>query len=125
MAILAPQRRPSKKDGGGTPQRSSTFSDFDVEMLRKVRQRPPRPEMAEVPSEEELMSAVGKMRNGKAGVQSGILPEMVKVACYDEDFLSKLFELVKDILEISCVPSAWRDSILERISKKAISLCDN
>ena len=39
-------------------------SGFDVEELRKVRQRPPRPEMTEVPSEEELMSAVGKMRNG-------------------------------------------------------------
>ena len=49
-------------------------SDFDVEELKKVRQRPPRPEMAEVPSEEELLSAVGKMRNGKAGGKSGILP---------------------------------------------------
>ena len=34
----------------------------NVEELKKVRQRPPRPEMAEVPSEEELLSAVGKMR---------------------------------------------------------------
>ena len=73
-------------------------SYVDVEMLRKVRQRPPRPEMAEVPSEEELMSA--------GGGKSGILPEMVMVACYDEEFLSKLFELVKDIWEVGCVPSA-------------------
>ena len=28
-------------------------NDFDVEELKKVRQRPPRPEMAEVPSEED------------------------------------------------------------------------
>ena len=93
-------------------------SGFDVEESRKVRQRLPRPEMAEVPSEEELMSAVGKMRNGKAGGESGILSEMVKAACCDEEFLSKLLELVKDIWEVGWVPSAWRDSILVRIPKK-------
>ena len=70
-------------------------NDFDVEELRKVRQRPPRPELAEVPSEEELLSAVGKMKNGKAGGEPRILPEMVKAACCDEEFLSKLLELVK------------------------------
>ena len=101
-------------------------SGFDVEELRKVKQRPPRPEMTEVPSEEELMSAVGKMRNGKAGGESGIMPEMVKAACCDEEFLSKLLELVKDIWEVSCVPSAWRDSILVPMPKKGnLSLCDN
>ena len=81
-------------------------SEFDVEELRNMRQRPPRPEIAEVPSEEELMSTVEKMRNGKAGGESGILPEMVKAACCDEEFLSKLLELVKDIWEVGCVPSA-------------------
>ena len=35
-------------------------SEFDVEKLRKVRQRPPRPEMANLPPEEELLSAVVK-----------------------------------------------------------------
>ena len=100
-------------------------SDFDVEELRKVRQRPPRSEMAEVPSEEELMSAVGKMKNGKAGGESGVLPEMVKAACCDEEFLSKLLELVKDMWEV-CVPNAWHDSILVPIPKKGnLPLCDN
>ena len=101
-------------------------NDFDVEELKKVRQRPPRPEMAEVPSEEELLSAVGKMRSGKAGGESGILPEMVKAACCDEEFLSKLLELVKDVWEDGCAPSTWRDSILVPIPKKGnLSLCDN
>ena len=97
-------------------------NDFDVEELRKVRQRPPRPEMAEVPSEEELLSAVGKMRNGKAGGESGVLPEMVKAACCDEEFLSKLLELVKDVWEDDCAPSVWRDSILVLYPRKATSL---
>ena len=77
-------------------------SQFDVEELRKVRQRPTRSEMAEVPSEEELLSAVGKMKNGKSSGESGILPEMIKAACCDEEFLSKLLELVKDVWEGGC-----------------------
>ena len=36
--------------------------------------------------EEELWHAVGKMKNGKAGGESGILPEMVKAACCEPDF---------------------------------------
>ena len=40
--------------------------EFEVEELRKVRQRPPRPEMAGLPLQEELLSAVVKLKNGKA-----------------------------------------------------------
>ena len=51
---------------------------------------------------------------------------MVKAACCDEEFLSKLLELVKDVWEDGCAPSAWRDSILVPIPKKGnLSLCDN
>ena len=54
-------------------------SEFDVEELRKMRQRPPRPEMADLPSEEELLSAVVKLKIGNAGGESGMsmVPEMV------------------------------------------------
>ena len=59
---------PNRRDGGGTSVKSSTSkSDFDMEELSRVRQRPTRSEMTEVPSEEEMMNAVGKLRNGKAG----------------------------------------------------------
>ena len=76
-------------------------SQFDVEEFRKARQRPTRSKMAEVPSEKELLSAVGKIKNGKSSGESGILPEMIKAACCEE-FLSKLLELVKDVLEGGC-----------------------
>ena len=36
---------------------------------------------------------MGKMRNGKAGGESGILPEMVKAACCNEEFLRKATSL--------------------------------
>ena len=79
-------------------------SDFDMEELSRVRQRPTRNEMTEVPSEEEVMNAVGKLRNGKAGGESGILPEMVKAACCEEEFVNKLLDLVKDVWETGCTP---------------------
>ena len=69
-------------------------SSFDVEELRNMRQRPPRPELAEVPSVEELLGAMGKLRNRKAGGESGILPEKVKTACCEDEFVSKLMGLV-------------------------------
>ena len=40
-------------------------SEFDEEELERVRQRLPRPELADVPSEEEVGSTVEKLRNGE------------------------------------------------------------
>ena len=57
-------------------------SELSIEELEMVRWRPLRAEMATPPSEEELESAVEKTKCGKAGRESGILPEMVKAVCY-------------------------------------------
>ena len=59
-------------------------SDFDASEIAKVRQRRERSDMADLPSKEELSSALGKQKSGKAGGESGILPEMVKAACEEE-----------------------------------------
>ncbi len=45
-------------------------------VLERVRQKEERQDMEDVPSEEELLCAVGKLKNGKAGGESGILPEI-------------------------------------------------
>ena len=93
-------------------------SEFDEE-LERVRQRPLRPELADVPSEEEVWSAVGKLRNGKAGGASGILPEMMQAACCEE-------VVVHDIWKEHSVPSDWCDAILVPMPKKGnLSGCDN
>ena len=98
-------------------------SYFDMEELSRVRQRLTGSEMAEVPSEEEVMNAIGKLRNRKAAEESGILPEMVKAACCEEEFVNKLLDLANEVRETGC---AWRDSILGPISKKGdLSNCDN
>ena len=79
-----------------------------MEELRKVRQTPPRPEMADLLLEEELMSAVIKLKKWevKAGGESGILPEMVKTACSEDEFVSRLLELVQNVWRECKVPSA-------------------
>ena len=45
------------------------------------------------------MRAIGKLRSGKARGASGILPEMVKAASCEVDFLSVLLDLVHAVVE--------------------------
>ena len=80
-------------------------SEFDVEELTKVRQRQVRTDMAEPPSKEELESALGKLKNGRAGGESGILPEILKAACEGKEVLELLLELAKDVWRERKVPS--------------------
>ena len=104
----------------------SVHSTFDLEEIRRARQRTLRPEMGVLPSEKELLNAIKKLRNGKAAGESGILPEMVKVACTEKEFLSKLLQLVQEVWAECAVPSDWRDAILVPIPKKGeLSCCDN
>ena len=82
--------------------------------------------MAEIPLEEELQSALGKLKSGKAGKKSGILPEMLKAVCWEEKFMKLPLELVKDVWRERKVPVDWCDAVLVPIPKKRdLSLCDN
>ena len=76
-------------------------SQFSVSEMEKVRQRPLSHEMAQLPSRDELEWVVSKLKNGKAGGSSGILPEMIKAGC-------------------------WADAVLIPIPKKGdLTRCDN
>ena len=67
---------------------------------------------------EELVLALGKLMNGKAGGGSGILPEMVKSACGDCDFLDLLLDLVHTVWNEKRVSKEWSDAVLVPIPKK-------
>ena len=41
----------------------------------------------------ELAEALDKLKNGKAASSSNILPEMVKIACDNEEFRALLLDL--------------------------------
>lgn len=70
---------------------------FDGGEVERERQRPVKDDMADPPTEEELLAAVAKLKSGKAAGKSGILPEMVKVACCDGGFVRMLLELVREV----------------------------
>ena len=80
-------------------------SQFSLDELSAVRQRSIRTEMDKLPSIEELYCAVDRIGNGKAAGETGILPEMVKVACCHGEFLNKLLELVHNAWRKGHVPN--------------------
>ena len=101
-------------------------SQYNHEELDRIRQRPMRPKLTELPSMEELVGAIGKLKNGKAGGSSGIRPEMVKVACQDPGFADQLLDLVHTTWKDQLVPKDWTDAVLIPIPKKGdLSKCDN
>ena len=101
-------------------------SQFDETEIMRARQRPVRHHLAEAPTMDELTDAIGKLKNGKAGGASGILPEMVKAACSEEEFLDLLLDLVQTAWKESEVPKDWSDALLVPIPKKGnLSKCDN
>ena len=101
-------------------------NQFNEAEIMKARQRPIRHQLAEMPNMDELTSAIGRLKNGKAGGLSGILPEMVKAACCGEDFLDLLLDLVQMVWKESEVPKDWSDALLVPIPKKGdLSKCDN
>ena len=101
-------------------------SEFSLEELEKVKQRPVRSELDEPPTEEELENAVEKLKNGKAAGESCVVAEMLKAVCYEEEFMKCLLELAGDVWKESQVPSDWQNAILIPIPNKGdLSLCDN
>ena len=93
-------------------------SQFNVNEIMKARQRPVRHELAELPTMEELMKAIGKVKNGKAAGSSGILPEMIKEACSDVTFLELLLDMIQTAWKESRVPKDWADAVLVPIPNK-------
>ena len=73
-----------------------------------------------------LTDAVCKLKIGKAGGRTGILPEMIKTACRTEEFRSQLLDLIRIVWQEEAVPTDWRDAAIVPIPKKGdLTLCDN
>lgn len=99
-------------------------SDFDPSVFDQLSHRPVQEWPGDLPSMDEVLVAVRRLRNRKAAGCSGILPEMVK--CAGEDLYNALLVLVHRIWEDGWIPQAWRDASLVSISKKGdLSMCDN
>ena len=91
-----------------------------------MRQRDVKEEVDGKPAEDELTDALAKLKNGKAGGGSQILPEMVKTGCGSETVLTSLLDLVHTVWEEGKVPREWSNAVLIPIPKKGnLSHCDN
>ena len=91
-----------------------------------MRQRPVRHDLAKQPTMDELTSAIGKLKNGKAGGASGVLPEMIKAGGSEDAFLKKLLNLVQTSWMEKKVPRDWSDAVLVPVPKKGdLHQCDN
>ena len=85
-----------------------------------------RHDLAELPTMDELISAIVKLKNGKAGGATRVLPEMVKAGCSEVEFLEKMLSLVQTSWMERRVPKDWTDAVLVPIPKKGnLRKCDN
>ena len=74
---------------------------------------------------EELVQTVNKLKCGKAGGSSGILPEMLKAACCDNEFFDLLLSLVCQACKERKVRMEDTNAILMPIPKKGeTTKCD-
>ena len=100
-------------------------SSYDVGVVNAVSDEyPVRSELADPPTEEEVMEAMGKLKLGKAGGKSGILPEMVR-GCGGE-LMDYILDMFHTVWMEQRVPQEWRDALLVPIPKKGdLTQCDN
>ena len=99
-------------------------SEYVEAAVQLSKQCPIRKELGVPPTEEEVVSALYRMKGSKAGGKTGILPEMVK-SCGGL-LLEYLMDLFQTVWKEGRVPEEWRDAILIPIPKKGdLSYCAN
>ena len=84
----------------------------------------PYHDLDEPPTEEELQLALTKMKRGKAGGKSGILPELVLFG--GAVLWDRLLELMRALWKEGEVVTDWKDAEVVPIPKKGdLQRCDN
>ena len=102
------------------------MSEFNEKDLNKVEQLLVRMSMGDLPTDDELNRAVGKIKSGKVTGKSGILPEMTKTACCDTYVFRTLLSLVHSIWKEGVVLQEWAGAVLVPIPKRGnLKSCDN
>ena len=92
--------------------------------MQSLKQCPIRRELGVPPTEDEVVTALYRMKGGKAGGKTGILPDMVK-SCGGL-LLEYLMALFQTVCMEGRVPEEWKNAIVIPIPKKGyLSYCDN
>ena len=72
------------------------------------------------------MEAMRRLKDGKAGGHTGILPEMVKASGCCSEFQDCFLDLILSAWQEKCVPRNWADAVLIPIPKKGdLTYCAN
>ena len=75
--------------------------------------------MADLPTMDELLYAVGNLKSGKARGRSGVFPEMLKTSCYDAEFRHHLLDLLHSVWKERQALQDWSDAVLVPTPKRA------
>ena len=99
-------------------------SEFSEEVIQQMLILPPCRDLDEPPTEEELATALAKMKMHKAGGKTGILPEMV---LFGRGVLwDRVLELIQVIWSEGKVVDDWKNADVVPIPKKGdLQHCDN
>ena len=99
-------------------------TEYKEEVIAEIQQLPIQSHLDEPPSEEEIETALSKLKNGKAGGKTGILPEMIKYG--GAELWDRVLDLVKVVWEEEAVVRDWKDATIIPIPKKGnLQVCDN
>ena len=122
--------RVKKRDGKGRHfiKMLNVQSNFNMSEVNSVRQRSLRTQLEALPSMELVLEAAMKLKAGKTGGNSDILPEMAKACCYSYmyDFPDFLLDLIHTAWHEEREPRDWADAGLVLIPIKGdLSHCGN
>ena len=96
----------------------------DAAVVDMIADRPVIPGLDQPPSVAELEAALQIMKAGKAGGQSGILPDMV--LHIGKDLHSRILTIMRKSLHEGTVVDDWCDAVVVPIRKKGdLHHCDN
>ena len=96
-------------------------SEYCQEVIDETPRRPPRLEFDGL---EELLTALSKLKQGKAGGKTGILSELL--LCGGPELQDRLLQVMQDMWEHGTVVDEWRDAVIVPIPKKGdLKECDN
>ena len=99
-------------------------SEYRQEITDGMPSRPPFLELGDPPTLEELLSALSKLKKGKAGGKTGILPELL--LCGGAELRNRLLQVMQDVWESGTVVQGWKDAVIVPIPMKGnLKGCDN
>ena len=99
-------------------------SEYSQEVIDLMPRRTPFLELDDPPTLEELLSALSKLKKGKAGGKTEILPELLLSG--GAELRDRLLQLLQDVWASKTVVKDWKDAVIVPIPKKGdLRECDN